>query len=65
MKKIILLMLLGYLYGNPIKPEMIPYRLIPSDPHPDHLLEMEIELIYPYAVETMIEVHKQETLDNI
>ena len=58
-------MLLGFMYGNQIKPEMIPYRLIPSDPHPDHLLEIEIELIYPYAVETMIEVHKQETLDII
>ena len=26
MKKIILLMLLGFIYGNQIKPEMIPYR---------------------------------------
>ena len=54
MKKIILLMLLGFMYGNQDRPEMIPYRLIPSDPHPDHLLEIEIELIYPYALETMI-----------
>ena len=65
MKRIILLMLLGFIYGNQIKPEMIPYRLVPSDPHPDHLLEMEIELIHPYNVETMIEVHKQETLEII
>ena len=58
-------MLLGFIYGNQIKPEMIPYRLVPSDSQPDHLLEIEIELIHPYAVESMIEVHKQETLDII
>ena len=44
------------------RPEMIPYRLVPSDPHPDHLLEMEIEIIQPYTVESLISVHKQETM---
>ena len=58
-------MLLGFMYGNQIRPEMIPYRLVPSDPHPDYLLEIEIELIHPYTVETMEEVHRQETLDII
>ena len=47
------------------RPEMIPYRLVPSDPHPDHLLEMEIEIIQPYTVETLISVHKQETMNII
>ena len=32
-----------------VRPEMVPYRLVPSDPHPDHLLEMEIEIIQPYT----------------
>ena len=58
-------MLLGFMYGNQDRPEMIPYRLIPSDPHPDYLLEIEIELIHPYTVETMVEVHRQEVLDII
>ena len=47
------------------RPEMIPYRLVPSDPHPDHLLEMEIEIIQPYTVESLISVHKQETMNII
>ena len=29
-----------------LKPEMIPYRLIPADYHPDSLLEIEIEIFY-------------------
>ena len=58
-------MLLGFMYSNQDRPEMIPYRLIPSDPHPDYLLEIEIELIHPYTVETMVEVHRQEVLDII
>ena len=48
-----------------VRPEMVPYRLVPSDPHPDHLLEMEIEIIQPYTVETLISVHKQETMNII
>ena len=47
------------------RPEMIPYRLVPSDPHPDHLLEMEIEIIQPYTVESLISVHRQETMNII
>ena len=65
MRKLILLMLLGFMYGNQIRPEMIPYRLVPSDPHPDYLLEIEIELVHPYTVEAMVEVHRQETLNVI
>ena len=48
-----------------VRPEMVPYRLVPSDPHPDHLLEMEIEIVQPYTVETLISVHKQETMNII
>jgi hypothetical protein len=49
-------------YGQQ-KPEMIPYRLIPTDYYPDDRLELEIELIYPYTMENMVEVHKEETLE--
>ena len=48
-----------------VRPEIVPYTLVPSDPHPDHLLEMEIEIIQPYTVETLISVHKQETMNII
>tara|TARA_B100001564_G_scaffold188615_1_gene158355 strand:+ start:2758 stop:3099 length:342 start_codon:yes stop_codon:yes gene_type:complete len=47
------------------RPEMIPYRLVPSDPHPDYLLEIEIEIIQPYTVESLISVHRQETMNII
>ncbi len=65
----IILAVLAFLIGSQLKgqerPEMIPYRLIPSDPHPDYLLEIEIEIIEPYTVEALVEVHKQETMDII
>ncbi len=51
-------------YGQE-KPEMIPYRLIPTDYYPDNYLELEIELIHPYTVENMVRVHRKETLEII
>ena len=62
---LVIFIMMGFLYGNQIRPEMIPYRLVPSDPHPDYLLEIEIELVHPYTVEAMVEVHRQEVLDII
>jgi hypothetical protein len=61
----ILALFAGNLLRGQSRPEMVPYRLVPSDPHPDHLLEMEIEIIQPYTVETLISVHKQETMNII
>ena len=51
-------------YGQQ-KPEMIPYRLIPNDYYPDDQLELEIELIFPYTVENMVQIHREETLEII
>ena len=43
--------LLAFVFGTNVhgqeKPEMIPYRLIPADYHPDSLLEIEIEIKFP------------------
>ena len=51
-------------YGQQ-KPEMIPYRLIPNDYYPEEQLELEIELIFPYTVENMVKIHREETLEII
>ena len=59
---LVIFIMMGFLYGNQIRPEMIPYRLVPSDPHPDYLLDIEIELVHPYTVEALVEVHRQEPL---
>jgi len=65
----IILAVLAILMGASLRaqelPEMIPYRLVPSDSHPNHLLEMEIEIIHPYTVQSLIEIHRQETMDII
>ena len=61
--------LLAFVFGTNIngqvKPEMIPYRLVPGDGIYDWRLEFEVELIQPYQVENLVEVHKHETLDII
>ncbi len=54
----------GNLHGQ-VKPEMIPYRLIPADYHPDSLLEIEIEIIQPYAIDNLVRVHREEVLEII
>ena len=66
----ILLAILAIMFGTSKligqeRPEMIPYRLAPLDPHPDHILEMEIEIIHPYSVESLVRVQRQETMDII
>ena len=48
------------------KPEMIPYRIIPIDYLPgDCRLEFGVEMIQPYQIENLVEVHKEETLEII
>ena len=66
MKKIILLMLLGFMYGNQNRPEMIPYILSPNDYHPDNNLELSITLIHPYTIDSMpIHIQREEALEII
>ena len=61
--------LLAFMFGTNAhgqeKPEMIPYRLIPADYHPDSLLEIEIEIIQPYAIDNLVRVHREEVLEII
>jgi len=46
-------------------PEMIPYRIVPLDYVPDNRLELGVELIHPYRIENLVEVHRQETIEII
>lgn len=48
-----------------VYPELIPYQIVPIDPEPDCRLEVGVQLVHPYAIEKMVEAHKQETLDII
>ncbi len=47
------------------RPEMIPYRLVPADYHPDSLLELEIEIIHPYSVDNLVRKHREEIMEII
>ena len=50
----------------PERPELVPYMIVPIDPHPgDCNLEVGIRLIHPYNVENMVEPQQQETLEII
>ena len=48
-----------------VRPELVPYQIIPLDPVPDCRLEMGIELIYPQSIMDMPEPQKEETLEII
>ena len=47
------------------RPEMIPYRLVPGDGVYNCRLEFEVEIINPYQVENLVEVHREETIEII
>ena len=50
----------------PERPELVPYMIVPIDPHPgDCNLEVGIRLVHPYNVENMVEPQQQETLEII
>ena len=50
----------------PERPELVPYMIVPIDPHPgDCNLEVGIRLVHPYNVENMQEPQQQETLEII
>jgi len=48
-----------------VQPELVPYQIFPVDPEPDCRLEVGVQLVHPYSIEHLIDVHKQETLDII
>ena len=47
------------------RPEMIPYRLVPGDGVYNCRLEFEVEIINPYQVENLVQVHREETIEII
>ncbi len=47
------------------RPEMIPYRLVPGDGVYNCRLEFEVEIVNPYQVENLVEVHREETIEII
>ena len=47
------------------RPEMIPYRLVPGDGVYNCRLEFEVEIINPYQVENLVQVHREETIEMI
>ena len=50
----------------PERPELVPYMIVPIDPHPgDCNLEVGIRLVHAYNVENMVEPQQQETLEII
>jgi len=64
-----LIVIFALIIGNVLKgqerPEMIPYRLVPADYHPDSLLELEIEIIHPYTVDNLVRKHREEIMEII
>ena len=67
---IIILVMFNFLPGQiinaqNIKPELIPYQIVPIDDIPDYRLEVGIELMFPYDSESMFGPQYQETLEII
>ena len=61
---VVFLTIVVVLRGNQL-PELVPYQIVPLDPIPDCRLELGIELIHPYQIESMPEPQREETLEII
>tara|TARA_R110002153_G_scaffold90201_2_gene220497 strand:+ start:69 stop:389 length:321 start_codon:yes stop_codon:yes gene_type:complete len=48
-----------------LRPELIPYQIIPIDDIPNYRLEVGIELMFPYDSDLMLGQQYEETLDII
>jgi len=48
-----------------IRPELVPYQIVPLDPEPDCRLELGIVLMHPYDFQDMPTVQQEETLNII
>ena len=46
-------------------PEIIPFKLVPLNYEDNRKIELGIELIYPQKISSLVEVHREETLDII
>tara|TARA_R100001369_G_C3200484_1_gene145675 strand:+ start:96 stop:494 length:399 start_codon:yes stop_codon:yes gene_type:complete len=67
---IIILVMFNFLPGQmrgvlSLKPELIPYQIVPADIIPDSRLEVVIELMFPYDSNSMLGQQYDETLDII
>lgn len=67
---VIILMVFNFLPGQmrgviSLRPELIPYQIVPADLMPDDRLEMVIELMFPYDSNTMFGQQYDETLEII
>ncbi len=60
-----LILVMGILYGNQQRPEMIPYMLAPFDYEPDDRLEVEIIIVHPLTTAGIPKVHRDEVLEII
>jgi len=61
---LVVLTLISVARGNQL-PELVPYQIVPLDPIPDCRLELGIELIHPYKIESMPDPQREETLEII
>ena len=69
----IILAVLAFLFGIKLRgqhiigevPELVPYQIVPLDMHPDTTLELGIELVAPYAINSAPTVQREETLEII
>ena len=64
---IIILIVFNFLPGQilRLRPELIPYQIVPADVMPDSRLEVGIELMFPYDSNSMFGQQYEETLDII
>jgi len=67
---IIILVVFNFLPGQMrgvinLRPELIPYQIIPIDDIPNYRLEVGIELMFPYDSDLMLGQQYEETLDII
>jgi len=60
-----LILVIGILYSNQDRPEMIPYMLAPNDYEPNERLEVEIIIVHPLTTAGMPIVHQEEVLEII
>ena len=57
------LVMLGMLYGNSqLKPEMVPYRLVPSI---DMGCHVDIEIIQPVKLDRLTKTHSDQVIERI
>ena len=47
------------------EPEIIPFRLVPLNYEDNRKIELGIELIYPQKNSSLVEIHREETVDII